>query len=150
MFEIQITPEYLPRFPMIIESLQQMAWWDNAVRVNYSVFSNGSQCVELDVQYPPLDEFRVVGWVNHQDSNAVLLVDADEVFRARMHSRRCDLLGRKQSRRETWILVDRAGVLLCCGPAGARQFNTERYRLDMMVVWLRLLHRVVSKCGGVM
>lgn len=143
MIELMVAPEYLPRFLVVIQSLNQMAWWGEAVRAEYD-----SQSVTLDVRFPPLDEFRVVGWVDHRNGAAVMLLDADEMFRVRMHSRRCDLLGRKQSRHETWILVDRRGVLLCCGPAGAGQLHTPRYRLDAMSAWLRLLGRVVEKCGG--
>lgn len=148
--DLMVAPEYLPRFQVVIESLNRMAWWADAIRVNYCNFSNGSQSVALDVRYPPMDEFRVVGWVSHRSGSAVMLldVDDDEMLDARIQSRRCDLLGRKQSRHETWILVDRDGVLLTCGPAGARQFHTERYRLAMMTSWLRLLYLVVSKCGG--
>jgi hypothetical protein len=146
--EFQIAPEKLPQFQVIVRSLNQMAWWGESVHVNYCDFSNSSQSVTLDVRFPPLDEFKVVGWVNHQSGAEVMLLDADEMFEARMHSRKCDLLGRKQSRRETWILVDRSGVLLCCGPAGAGQLHTPRYRLKGMATWLRLLGRVVSKCGG--
>lgn len=146
--ELVITPGYLPRFQMAITALNQMAWWGESIRANYCEFSNSSQSVTLDVCFPPLDEFHVVGYVNHRDGAAVMLLDADEMFLARMHSRRCDLIGRKQSRHETWVLVDRRGVLLCCGPAGAGQLHTPRYRLEMMTAWLRLLHRVVSKCGG--
>jgi hypothetical protein len=146
--ELMVTPGYLLRFQMVIAALNQMAWWENAVQVEYLDCWNGLQGVTLDVCFPPMDEFRVVGWVNHQSGAEVMLLDADAMFEVRMHSRRCDLLGRKQSRRETWILVDRRGVLLCCGPAGAGQLHTPRYRLDGMTTWLRLLGRVVSKCGG--
>lgn len=148
MIELVIAPEYLPRFLVVIQALNQMAWWGDAVRVEYLDCWHGLQSVTLDVCFPPMDEFKVVGWVNHQSGAEVMLLDADEMFEARMHSRRCDLLGRKQSRRETWVLVDRRGLLLCCGPAGAAELNTPRYRLDGMTAWLRLLHRVVSKCGG--
>ncbi len=148
MIELMVAPEYLPRFQMVVAALNQMAWWENAVRVNYSDCWNGLQSVTLDVRFPPMDEFKVVGWVNHQSGAEVMLMEADEMFLARMHSRKCDLLGRKQSRRETWVLVDCRGVLLCCGPAGAAQLHTERYRLKVMADWLRLLGRVVSKCGG--
>lgn len=145
--EFQIAPEYLPRFQMVVAALNQMAWWGQSVRVEYLDCWNGSQSVTLDVCFPPLDEFKVVGYVNHRDGAAVMLLDADEMFLARMHSRRCDLLGRKQSRHETWVLVDRRGLLLCCGPAGAGQLHIERYRLDGITRWLCLLNRIIERCG---
>src|SRR5688572_27188904 len=149
MFEFQIAPEKLHLFQREVDFLNRV-YWDNAVVVQYGERENELLSATLAVMFPEVGEYRVVGWIHHKDDLAAIPLHLEQAADMDEHLRtkKCDLLGKRQARNETWVLVDADGKMLCCGPAGAKQYDVDRYKLEVIRDWLRQLSGVVNRYWG--
>lgn len=149
--EFQIAPEKLHLFQREVNFLNRVHWVD-AIIDTYGERVDDLISATLHINFPPVGEYQIVGWVHHKDLLAVFPMHMEQAYHSQMdehiQSRKCDLLGKRQSRNETWVLVDRDGVMLCCGPAGALLHDVDRYKLDCITKWLRQLSGVIGRYWG--
>lgn len=148
--EFQIAPENMHLFQREVNFLNRV-WWGESIIAEYGERENDLINATLHVIFPRIGEFQIVGWVQHRDDLAAFPVHLEQAQDMDEHiqSRKCDLLGRRQSRNETWVLVDADGQMLCCGPAGALTYDVDRYKLDCVTQWLRQLSSVINRKWGV-
>lgn len=149
MFEFQIASEKKHLFEREVFFLNR-TYWKDAVTAAYGERENGIIPATLTITFPPVGEYRVVGYMNHKADELVVPLHIEQALDMDDHirSRKCDLLGRKQARNETWILIDSDSQMLICGPAGAKAHGTERFYLESAAKWLRQLNNVVNRNWG--
>lgn len=147
--EFQIAPEKLHLFQREVNFLNRVFWVD-AIIDTYGERVDDLISATLHINFPPVGEYQIVGWVHHKENLALFPLHLEQAQDMDEHiqSRKCDLLGKRQSRNETWVLVDRDGVMLCCGPAGALTLDVDRYKLDCVTKWLRQLNSVIGRYWG--
>lgn len=149
-FEVQITPSKLHLFQREVEFVSRVYWKDSLI-ATYGERDNDLITAAVTVNFPCFgNEYRMVGYVNHKDDLTVAPLHLEQVLdmNERIKSRICDLLGKRQSRNETWVLVDADGQLLCCGPAGAKKYDVDRYHLDIAATWLKQVDSLMNRSWG--
>lgn len=148
--EFQIAPEKLHLFQREVNFLNRV-YWAESIIAEYGERENDLINATLRVVFPRVGDYQVVGWLHHKGDLAAIPLHIEQArdMDEHLNSRKCDLLGKRQSRNETWVLVDDEGKMLCCGPAGALLHDVDRYKLDCITKWLRQLSGMINRRWGV-